>query len=209
VLPSLPKVTLARAPRSKGVTRLGALDDFDAARREFARLVALVPITALEDRTPCAEWSLRQLLNHVVTGTQWFATVVLAQPAPDRVQDQILSDPSGAFARRADEFWAAMSAPGALVGRYMHPTGEVSGERYTLMRINEYLCHGWDVAMTIGATPSFDDDLARQCLALVASQMEGRTREAGKGFGLALDPGPSPSDYERLIAFVGRNAADW
>ncbi|HEY5273501.1 MAG TPA: TIGR03086 family metal-binding protein [Acidimicrobiales bacterium] len=188
---------------------MGSLEDFDVARTEFARLVVLVSIESLEDRTPCTEWSLRQLLNHVVTGTQWFTTVVLGEPRPDREPDQILSDPSGAFARRADEFRAAMAAPGALEGAYTHPVGEVSGERYTLMRVNEYLCHGWDLATTIGATPNFPSDIAKQCLALVESQMEGRTREAGKGFGVALDPGPSPSDYERLIAFVGRSAADW
>ena len=90
---------------------MGALEDFDVARAEFARLVALVPIPLLEDPTPCSEWTLRQLLNHVVTGTQWFTTVVLGEPAPDRVADQILSDPSVAFARRADEFRAAMAEP--------------------------------------------------------------------------------------------------
>jgi len=83
--------------------------------------------------------------------------VVLGEAAPDRAADQILSDPSAAFARRADEFRAAMARPGALAGTYAHPAGEVSGERYTLMRVNEYLCHGWDVAMTIGATPKLPE----------------------------------------------------
>jgi uncharacterized protein (TIGR03086 family) len=188
---------------------VGALEEFDVARAEFARLVALVPIASLGDPTPCSEWNFRQLLNHVVTGTQWFATVVLGEPAPDRAADQILSDPSAAFARRADEFRKAMAEPGALEGMYAHPAGQVGGERYMLMRVNEYLCHGWDVAATIGATPNFSSDLARKCLAMMESQMEGRTREVGKGFGVALVPGPSPSDYDRLIAFAGRSAADW
>jgi uncharacterized protein (TIGR03086 family) len=188
---------------------VGALEDFDVARAEFARLVALVPIASLEARTPCTDWTLRQLLNHVVTGTQWFTTVVLGEPAPDRVTDQIGSDPGRAFARRADEFRAAMAEPGALEGTYAHPAGPVSGERFMLMRINEYLCHGWDVAMTIGETPRFSSDLARKCLVMMQSQMEGRTREAGKGFGIELEPGPSPSDYDRLIAFAGRRADDW
>jgi uncharacterized protein (TIGR03086 family) len=188
---------------------VGSLEEFDVARTEFARLVALVPISSLENPTPCSEWTLRQLLNHVVTGTQWFATVVLGEPRPDRGPDQILSDPSGAFSRRADEFRAAMGAPGALDRTYVHAAGAVNGERYTLMRVNEYLCHGWDVATTIGATPDFPADLARKCLAMMESQMEGRTREAGKGFGLELDPGPTASDYDHLIAFAGRSAADW
>jgi uncharacterized protein (TIGR03086 family) len=185
---------------------VGSLEDFDVARAEFARLVALVPIASLEDPTPCSEWTLRLVLNHVVTGTQWFTTVVLGEPQPDRSIDQIRSDPSGAFALRADEFRAAMSAPGALEGTYTHAVGTVSGERYILMRVNEYLCHGWDVATTIGATPSFPAELSRKCLAMMEAQMEGRVREAGKGFGLELDAGPAPSDYERLIAFAGRSA---
>ena len=59
------------------------------------------------------------------------------------------------------------------------------------MRINEYLCHGWDVAQTIGATPDFPSDVARRCLAMMESQMEGRTREVGKGYGVEDRPGPS------------------
>jgi uncharacterized protein (TIGR03086 family) len=188
---------------------VGSLEDFDTAREEFARIVSLVPIESLNDPTPCSEWDLRRLLNHVVTGTQWFTTVVLGEPAPDRAVDQILSDPSAAFARRADDFRAAMARPGALEGTYKHAVGEVSGERYTLMRVNEYLCHGWDVAMTIGATPDFPSDLAAKCLAMMESQMEGRTREVGKGYGIELSPGPAPSDYDRMIAFAGRSAADW
>jgi hypothetical protein len=39
--------------------------------------------------------------------------------------------------------------------------------------------------------------------------MEGRTREAGKGFGLAVAAPESASTYERLIAFVGRDASEW
>jgi uncharacterized protein (TIGR03086 family) len=197
------------ADRDEGDPKVAVLEDFDVARAEFARLVALVPIESLSDPTPCSEWDLRRLLNHVVTGTQWFTTVVLGEPRPDRVPDQILSDPSGAFARRADEFRAAMAAPRALEGTYTHAVGEVSGERYTLMRVNEYLCHGWDVAQTIGATPDFPDDLTAKCLAMMQSQMEGRTREPGRGYGVELPPGPTPGNYDRLIAFAGRSAADW
>lgn len=188
---------------------MGALEDFDASREEFARLTALVKLSDLDALTPCSEWNIRQLLNHVVTGTQWFAAVVLGEPAPDRSIDQILDDPSGAFARRADEFRAAISAPGAMQALYTHAVGQVPGERYTLMRANEYLCHGWDLAMSIDAAPSFDDELAGRCLAMVEVQVEGRTREAGKGFGLEV-PAPEGADnYARLIAFVGRDASGW
>jgi uncharacterized protein (TIGR03086 family) len=195
--------------RDEGGRVVGSLEDFDAARTEFARIVALVPVASLDAPTPCSEWNLRQLLNHVVTGTQWFTTVVLGEPAPDRSADQIGSDPSGAFVRRADDFRAAMARPGALEGTYTHPAGEVSGERYTMMRVNEYLCHGWDVAQTIGATPEFPSDLAQRCLEMMKLQMEGRTREVGKAFGVELPAAAAPSDYDRLIAFAGRSAADW
>lgn len=188
---------------------MGALEDFDAAREEFARLVALVKIADLDAATPCAEWNVRQLLNHVVTGTQWFACVILDEVTPDRSIDQILDDPSGAFARRADEFRAAISAPGAMERMYSHPSGEVPGDRYTLMRTNEYLCHGWDLAMAIDTTPAFDDASAGRCLQLVESQLAGRAREPGKGFGIPL-PAPAGGDnYARLLSFVGRDASAW
>jgi uncharacterized protein (TIGR03086 family) len=188
---------------------MGALEDFDGARQEFARLVAMLKVSDLDAATPCSEWDVRLLLNHVVTGTQWFTAVILDEPHPDRSIDQIGSDPVGAFAKRADEYRAAMFAPGALEKSYHHAVGDVTGERYNLMRVDEYLCHGWDLATTLGASPNFDDELAGRCLTMLELQLEGRPREVGKGFGVAVDQLEASSNYERLIAFAGRNATDW
>ena len=171
--------------------------------------MALVKLPDLDAATPCTDWNVRQLLNHVVTGTHWFASVVLGEPSPDRSVDQILDDPSGAFARRADEFRAAISAPGAMERSYTHAVGEVPGPRYTLMRVNEFLCHGWDLATSIGATPAFDDEIAARCLQLVHTQLEGREREPGKGFGVELQSAQGADNYARLLAFVGRDTSAW
>lgn len=187
---------------------MGAIEDFDSARGEFARLVTALDIADLDATSPCSDWNVRQLLNHVVSGTQWFTTVILDEPAPDRVTDQIGTDPVWAFAKRADEYRAAMFAPGALDKIYQHPAGGVSGERFNAMRVNEYLCHGWDLAMVVGAEPDFDDELAGRCLEMLESQLDGRPREAGKGFGVAVTKPRTNSNYDRLIAFAGRDATD-
>lgn len=188
---------------------MAALEDYDSASAEFARLVATVDVNALDAPTPCSDWTLRQLLNHVVTGTQWFTSVVLDEPAPDRTVDQIGTDPSAAFALRADEFRAAMFAPGALDKLYRHPAGEFSGERFAALRTNEFLCHGWDLAAVTGAEPNFDDAVAGRCLAMLEAQLAGAERGAGKGFGVPVDQDPTSSNYDRLIAFAGRNATAW
>lgn len=188
---------------------MGALEDFDGARAEFARLVATLKVSDLDSPTPCSEWDVRKLLNHVVTGTQWFTTVILGEASPDRSIDQIGSDPVAAFKTRADEYRAAMFAPGALEKSYSHPAGDVTGERYNLMRVNEYLCHGWDLAAALKTTANFDDELAGRCLAMLELQLDGRPREVGKGFGVAIDQPGTTSNYQRLIAFAGRNQTDW
>lgn len=185
---------------------MGALEDFDSARYEFARLVTAVDEADLSSGTPCSEWDVRALLNHVVSGTQWFTTVILGEAAPDRTIDQIGMDPVGAFAKRADEYRNAMFAPGALEKNYRHPSGEVSGTMFNAMRVNEYLCHGWDLAIAIGATPNFDDELASRCLAMLEAQLDGRPREQGRGFGVAFEALDAQSNYDRLIAFAGRSA---
>jgi len=183
------------------------IEDFDEARGGFERLVAGTPLSSLEDPTPCTAWTVRLLLNHVITGTQWFTSLFEGQPAPDRTVDQVLDDPIAAFRLRADEFRAAMAAPGALEGSYHHPIGDLPGSRFVRMRMNEYVVHGWDLAQATGQSPEFADRIVLDCLAMYSEMLEGRPREPGGAYGTVVATAPDASPLDRLVAFFGRTPA--
>jgi uncharacterized protein (TIGR03083 family) len=75
---------------------VGLLEQFDDVAVEFSRLVAATSLDSLEVPTPCAEWTVRLLLNHVITGTQWYACVIEGRATPDRSIDQVRDDPTRA-----------------------------------------------------------------------------------------------------------------
>jgi len=183
---------------------MALLEQFDAVSTEFSRLVAGTPLEALEDPTPCTEWTVRLLLNHVVTGTQWYACVIEGRPTPDRSIDQVRDDPVGAFALRLGEFRGAIGRPGALDGTYHHALGDMSGPTYLKMRANEYLVHGWDLARATGQVTQFPDDLCVPCIEMYREILAGREREKDRGFGIELPVVGDVTPLERLVAFFGR-----
>ena len=183
---------------------MALLEQFDSVSAEFSRLVAATPLDALEDPTPCTEWTVRLLLNHVVTGTQRYVCVIEGRPTPDRSIDQVGDDPVGAFARRLEQFRAAIGRPGALDGTYHHASGDMSGSTYLKMRANEFLVHGWDLARATGQVPDFSDELCDPCIEMYREILAVRVREPGRGFGVEFPVDEGAPALDRLVAFFGR-----
>lgn len=178
-----------------------------ALKRAAAELAALLPPIApgpLTAATPCAEWDLRALLNHVVRGTLMYCSVVRATSEPDRTLDYLGDDAGFAFASASDEFAALMAAPGALERRYEGRRGPISGERLVGMRMVEYLVHGGDVAIATGQPYSPPDALVDGCIALALETETARPREAGGPYAAALPVSPGAPSAVRLAAFFGR-----
>lgn len=183
---------------------MGLLEQFDDVAVEFSRLVAATSLDSLEVPTPCAEWTVRLLLNHVITGTQWYACVIEGRATPDRSIDQVRDDPTRAFTHRLREFRAAIGKPGALDGTYRHGLGDMSGPTYLMMRANEYLVHGWDLARATGQVADFPDDLCLPCVDMYRQILASRIREPGRGFGIELPVASDAPPLDRLVAFFGR-----
>src|SRR5690349_21087372 len=87
---------------------------FERAVALADRVVSAVSVERLGDPTPCAEWSVRQLLNHVVTQILRFAAVVTAARPPKQGRDHLGDDPLAAFRAAADKLRQALSAPGVV-----------------------------------------------------------------------------------------------
>jgi uncharacterized protein (TIGR03086 family) len=152
--------------------------------------------------TPCVEWNVRTLLNHVVTGNQIFEATVRGTPPPDRTVDHLGDDPSAAFRDSGDALIDAFTQPGVLEGTYPSPLGDQPGSFLVHMRITETLVHGWDLARATAQPAALPEDLARHALAVAERGMANRPRMPAM-FGEAQ---PAPADaptLDRLAAFLG------
>lgn len=129
----------------------------------FADRVNAVKADQWGDPTPCTEWTVRDLANHVTYENLW--TVPLMEGATikeigDRFEGDVLGDdPIGsalAAARAAIASVAAQLPQGGIVHLSF---GETPKEEYAMQLAADNLVHGWDLAVSTGGDPRMDPHL--------------------------------------------------
>jgi uncharacterized protein (TIGR03086 family) len=176
------------------------------------RLVAGVTGDQWQLPTPCADWDVRALLNHLVGGNRLVTRVLSGEqlPPPEQLgrragEDQLGADPVAAWRDSADELLAAFGAPGVLDRPHTVPAGTLPGPAVVHLRVVETLVHGWDLARATGQRPPFPDELVEPELAFSADLL-GRLPAGRQPFGPSR---PAPADapaIDRLAALLGRSA---
>jgi|1186.fasta_scaffold318163_2 uncharacterized protein (TIGR03086 family) len=174
-------------------------------------LVAAVRAEQWDEPTPCADWSVRQLVNHLVGGNRLVTRVLSGEPLPPPDQlgrrahvDQLGTDPADAFRTTAEAMLAAFGRPGVLERAHTLPVGTLPGPAVVHLRIVETLVHGWDLACAIGRPVPFPDELAAAELAF-SQDLLGRLPEERQPFARSQ---PVPDDapaIDRLVALLGRS----
>src|SRR2546429_10026289 len=109
---------------------------FDRAVASTADVVKATPAGQMSARTPCTDWDVRALLNHVI-GTLWLAEALFGDQAPRYPMapgslpptDLTDGNPAAAYAEAAAAALAAASAGDALTRPHPTPPGEVPGPR--------------------------------------------------------------------------------
>ena len=124
--------------------------------------------------TPCTEWDVRELANHVIAGNWWAAELAngaTIASVGDRLDGDVLgTDPLGAYdssaavAAEVFERAGAMSAPCAV------SYGPVPGSMYCGHRFIDVFVHGWDLAKATGQSTDLDPVLVAACLEVVRPQ---------------------------------------
>lgn len=173
---------------------------FDARVRQVGDADWTVP-------TPCAEWNVYRLVNHVVIGGGRYGRLVRGGTRDDFIAERQID----ALVDGAVPAWEANSAicreafaePGALQRVVPFSTGDIPGSRLLSIRIVEVAVHTWDLARALGLDESMDPDLAAFSLAAFAEN--GLPRGAGGvPFFEAPTSGAAASDLDRLLRLAGR-----
>jgi uncharacterized protein (TIGR03086 family) len=153
--------------------------------------------------TPCPDWTVRQVVNHLIGMNRVFAALLAGQPPPPRPSaDQVEDDPAGAYRDSAAALLAAFGRPGVLERSYHGPLGTATGAERLQIRLYDLLAHGWDLAQATEQPAGLPDDLAEQSLAFARTQLTGQARPGR--FGPAQSVAEQAPAIERLAAFLGR-----
>jgi uncharacterized protein (TIGR03086 family) len=172
---------------------------FARATARAAVIMDGVAAGQLRGPTPCAQWSVQQLIDHMVGSTDYLLGALLARDPQPR-SGAGAADYRAGVARVLDE----LGRPGALHRTCMSPLGfEWSGGQATAGTFMDNLVHTWDLATATGQDPKLDGELVEACVAMFLPDMPERGRAAGiVGPAVAVAAGAPAQD--RLLAAMGR-----
>ncbi|MGH3936463.1 MAG: TIGR03086 family metal-binding protein [Pseudonocardiaceae bacterium] len=152
--------------------------------------------------TPCTDWTVHDLVNHLVGVNLVFAALLRGQTPPELGADHLGDNPAGAYRDSGVAAQAAFDQPGVLERTYQGPRGAASGAERLHVRIVDLLAHGWDLARATGQPAELPEELAEQALAFSQTQLATMPR-TGR-FGPAQTVADDAPAIDRLVAFLGR-----
>jgi uncharacterized protein (TIGR03086 family) len=171
------------------------------------QLVDSVAAAQWPQPTGCGEWTVSDLVAHMVTGNYLFARILRGTPLP-QARDAVLAAPPAAdlavsYRDAAADLLAAFSGPGALEQVVTIPVGTMPGAAAAHIRMVEMLVHGWDLAEATGQATAYPDDLVEQELAFTRPQLAALPPDRSP----FAPPQPVADDAPailRLVACLGR-----
>lgn len=184
--------------------KMDAITVLEQRYDQISKLLAGLTVDQMSLPTPCTEWDVRTLLNHLIGCMPMFTQASRGIAAPhDEAVDALGADPAATFAAHARENLVAWRRPGAMRTMCPLPPGTMPGEAAVLMNASEALIHGWDLATAIGGDTSLDEQASELVLRFVGSL----PLEAFQAAGALGPPVQVPADAsaaDRLIAISGR-----
>lgn len=187
-----------------------ALDALEQASREYETRLRQVGKDQWDLPTPCTEWSVRDLANHLLLGTRMSVQLlagssqqdVLAGLGDDLMVDE--DDPVAAFVTLAARMQQGFAAPGGLDGTVDHPMGEIPRTMFIGFRIMDNATHAWDLARAIGADDTLDADLVRRMWDDIQPMADGLGELGIFGTSASGDVGEDAPLQTRYLDLVGR-----
>ncbi|WP_197514552.1 TIGR03086 family metal-binding protein [Mycobacterium sp. E342] len=165
------------------------------------RVLHTIAIDDLSRRTPCSEFDVAQLTEHLLKSIAGLGGMVGAE-IPEREQGDSVERQVVAAARPALDAWHRRGLDGTVpFGKSEMPAKTACG----IFSV-EFLVHAWDYAAAVDHELNAPQPLSEYVLGLARTIIRPEIR-AGAGFD---DPVELPDDagaLEHLVAFTGRNPA--
>lgn len=180
-----------------GSDQLSPLEAHSRAQEVFAGVLAGLDEGDLGSPTPCSEWTVHDLIGHVVAGNQWTAGTEVEVPSD-------LAGLRSAHASSAEGAQSTFSAPDGMTRVFKARPGELPGAVFIQLRTIDVLAHSWDLARASGSKTDLDPELAEQLLAASRQLIRPDFRGPDRPFAEEHPCDDSRPAADRLAAFLGR-----
>lgn len=167
------------------------------------RVISGVRDDQLDAGTPCAEWDVRMLVNHMIGGHYYFTAALHGHEMdPNGEPPDFTHDRVGQFGEASTAMIGAWREPGALDRTVTTMIGPMPGAVLVGMHTMDNLVHAWDLAHATGQSEDLDPELAAMVLAMM--EQNNPPRGGGSPFDSEQAPPPDATPEQRLAAFLGR-----
>ena len=178
------------------------------ATAQLTPLIESITPADLDRPTPCAEWSVRDLLSHLVA-VQDRIVHIAGGGHPFDVPSRVDGILDGAWA----EAWTSRLAPlsqaladDAVLGRiFEHPAGRMPGAAAIGIYASEFAVHAWDLARALGRDAELDQEVAGAVVGPMIAALPAQPRGGVIPFGPVVEVPDDAPAYARLVAWVGRD----
>ncbi len=179
---------------------------FERSVALFDKAVAAISPPQWHASTPCADWSVRELVRHLVYEDLWapdiFAGKTIADVGDAYEGDILGDDPTQTW--KAAQTEAVDAAYDTDVDAIVHLSfGDIAAGEYMRQLFADHLIHTWDLAHAIGADEALDPVLVAVCTSWF-DDCEAVYRAAGV-IGDVVDVAADADPQTRLLARFGRS----
>jgi uncharacterized protein (TIGR03086 family) len=185
-------------PRTPAGVPMDVTTQLELLGPHLGRVVAGITADQLDTATPCADFDVRGVLEHMIGGATAFAAAFRGETP----REHDLGDPLGSFAGALGDLVASITAPGALDRTIAAPFGTVPGETFARFVVLDGLVHGWDLATATGQPYEPPAELV-EAVDEFAHQVLDGLRDGG-AFAAPVTAPADATGLEQLVAYTGR-----
>ena len=163
-------------------------------------VIANVRPEQYDDKTPCAEWTVRELLEHMIGVVAGLGAAASGQP---RAQFALGDDPAAQFEEAAAAAVAGWRTPGVMDRIVDGGPGPMPGSVLAGINLLDTATHTWDLATATGQPATLPDDVAVAALEASVATISPEIRPGRFAPEVTAPDDAGPT--ERLVAFLGRS----
>ncbi|RJQ74446.1 TIGR03086 family protein [Pseudonocardiaceae bacterium YIM PH 21723] len=185
------------------------IDDLAQVLGTTEELVDAIGDGHWELSTPCSDWTVRQLVNHLVLGHRLYSGILTGQLSmtpgalDPTITDVLGAFPASTYRKATADLLTALRRPGTLQRSFVVPVGPVSGVAAVHLRIAEELVHGYDLGQAIGLPTRFPADIVERSIVFTAGKLADVDPDRSP-FGAPQPVDPDAQPILRLAALLGR-----
>jgi uncharacterized protein (TIGR03086 family) len=185
------------------VIGMDIMDAVDRAAMITAEIVGSISEDQFSLPTPCSEWTVRDVLNHLLLGDLLCLAWIRGETPPDRDVDHLGADPKASVLKGLADTRAELSAPGALARTVSTRMGQMSVAKLAERRIADLVAHLWDLAVATSHPTGYDPELVDFVETHYRARLGSKPREGAPIAEIQPVP-PDATAADRLAGYLGR-----